>query len=166
FKYYTHFTSPIRRYPDQMVHRLLTRYLDGGRSVNQLKCEEQCEHSSEMEQLAANAERASIKYKQVEYMADKIGCEFEGKVSGLTEFCIYVELKDSKCEGAVPLRTIHSDYFTYDERNMCVRGRRTHRAINLGDPVVVRVESANLEKRQLDFELIEIKGYKQNTKKR
>ena len=166
FKYYTHFTSPIRRYPDQMVHRLLTRYLNGGRSVNQLKCEEQCEHSSAMEQLAANAERASIKYKQVEYMADKIGCEFEGKVSGLTEFCIYVELADSKCEGAVPLRTIHSDYYAYDERNMCVRGRRTHRAINLGDPVVVRVESANLEKRQLDFELIEIKGYKQNSKKR
>ncbi len=159
FRYYTHFTSPIRRYPDVMVHRLLTRYLDGGRSVNQLRCEEQCEHSSQMEQVAANAERASIKYKQVEYMGDKIGEEFEGKVSGVTEHCVYVELTESKCEGAVPLRTIHSDYYTYDERTLSVRGRRTHRSIQLGDPVRIRVASANLEKRQLDFELTEIKGH-------
>lgn len=160
FKYYTHFTSPIRRYPDQMVHRLLTRYLAGGRSVNQLKCEEQCEHSSAMEQLAANAERASIKYKQVEFLADKIGQDFEGKVSGVSDFGIYVELADSKCEGAVPLRTLHDDYYSFDDRNMCVRGRRTHRTIGLGDPVKVRVASANLEKRQLDFELLEVNGRK------
>ena len=160
FKYYTHFTSPIRRYPDQMVHRLLTRYLNGGRSVNQLKCEEQCEHSSAMEQLAANAERASIKYKQVEFMTDKLGQDFEGKVSGVTDFGIYVELTDSKCEGAVPLRTIHDDYYYFDDKAMCLRGRRTHRTISLGDPVKVRVASANLEKRQLDFELLEINGRK------
>lgn len=160
FKYYTHFTSPIRRYPDQMVHRLLTRYLDGGRSVNAMKCEEQCEHSSNMEQLAATAERASIKYKQVEYMADKIGKEFDGKVSGVTDFCIYVELTDSKCEGAVPLRTLHDDYYSFEERSLCVRGRRTHRTICLGDPVRIRVENANLEKRQLDFTLVEVKGHR------
>lgn len=160
FSHYTHFTSPIRRYPDQMVHRLLTRYLDGGRSVNQDKCEEQCEHSSAMEQLAANAERASIKYKQVEFMADKLGQEFEGKVSGLTDFCVYVELSDSKCEGAVPLRTLTDDYYFYDETAFCVRGRRHHRMISLGDPARIRVASANLEKRQLDFELLEINGRK------
>lgn len=160
FRHYTHFTSPIRRYPDQMVHRLLTRYLDGGRSVNQTKCEEQCEHSSAMEQLAANAERASIKYKQVEYMADKVGQEFMGKVSGVTEFGIYVELTDSKCEGAVPLRTIRDDYYYFDDQALCARGRRTHRTINLGDIARIRVASANLEKRQLDFELLEINGHK------
>lgn len=160
FKYYTHFTSPIRRYPDQMVHRLLTRYLAGGRSVNRQKCEEQCEHSSAMEQLAANAERASIKYKQVEFLADKIGQEFAGKVSGTTDFGLYVELAESKCEGAVPMRTLRDDYYYFDDRAMCLRGRRTHRSINLGDPVKVRVTSANLEKRQLDFELIEINGRK------
>lgn len=160
FDYYTHFTSPIRRYPDQMVHRLLTRYLNGGRSVNQAKCEEQCEHSSAMEQLAANAERASIKYKQVEFLMDKIGQEFSGKVSGVNDFGIYVELNDSKCEGAVPLRTMKDDYYTLDERAMCVRGRRRHHTIALGDPVRIRVEKANLERRQLDFELIEVNGHK------
>lgn len=160
FKYYTHFTSPIRRYPDQMVHRLLTRYLAGGRSVNRLKCEEQCEHSSAMEQLAANAERASIKYKQVEFLADKIGQEFDGKVSGASDFGLFVELTESKCEGAVPLRTLHDDYYSFDERTLCLRGRRTHRIIGLGDPVRVRVANANLEKRQLDFELLEVKGRK------
>ena len=160
FKYYTHFTSPIRRYPDQMVHRLLTRYLAGGRSVNKLKCEEQCEHSSAMEQLAANAERASIKYKQVEFLADKIGQEFDGKVSGASDFGLFVELTESKCEGAVPMRTLRDDYYSFDERALCLRGRRTHRTISLGDPVRVRVASANLEKRQLDFELLEVKGHK------
>lgn len=159
FNHYTHFTSPIRRYPDQMVHRLLTRYLDGGRSVNQAHCEEQCEHSSQMEQLAANAERASIKYKQVEFMADKLGQEFEGKVSGLSDFGFYVELTDSRCEGAVPLRTLRDDYYYYDENAFCIRGRRRHHTISLGDTARIRVVSANLEKRQLDFELIEIKGH-------
>ncbi len=143
-----------------MVHRLLTRYLAGGRSVNRLKCEEQCEHSSAMEQLAANAERASIKYKQVEFLADKIGQEFDGKVSGASDFGLFVELTESKCEGAVPLRTLHDDYYSFDERTLCLRGRRTHRIIGLGDPVRVRVANANLEKRQLDFELLEVKGRK------
>lgn len=155
FRHYTHFTSPIRRYPDQMVHRLLTRYLDGGRSVNQLKTEEQCDHSSEMEQIAANAERASIKYKQVEYMADKIGQEFDGKVSGITEYGIYVQLNESKCEGLVMMHTLSDDYYSYDPDTLSAVGRRTHRRINLGDPARIRVAAANLEKRQLDFQLLD-----------
>lgn len=155
FRYYTHFTSPIRRYPDQMVHRLLTRYLEGGRSVNQLRCEEQCDHSSEMEQIAANAERASIKYKQVEYMSDKLGQEFTGKVSGVNDFNIFVELDDSKCEGAVPMRTLSDDYYYYDDKAFCAVGRRTHRTISIGDPVRIKVISANLERRQLEFEITE-----------
>ena len=156
FRHYTHFTSPIRRYPDQMVHRLLTRYLDGGRSVNQLKIEEQCDHSSEMEQIAANAERASIKYKQVEYMADKLGQEFEGKVSGITEFGIYVQLNESKCEGLVMMHTLTDDHYSYDPDTLSAVGRRTHRRINLGDPARIKVAAANIEKRQLDFQLLEI----------
>ena len=161
FRYYTHFTSPIRRYPDQMVHRLLTRYLEqDGRSVNQLRCEEQCEHSSEMEQLAANAERASIKYTQVEYMADRLGQEFTGKVSGITEFGIYVLLDESHCEGLVMMHTLLDDYYAYDPDRLCATGRTTHRRINLGDPVTIRVEAANLEKRQLDFRMLEINGRK------
>lgn len=159
FRYYTHFTSPIRRYPDQMVHRLLTRYLDeGGRSVNQLRCEEQCEHSSEMEQLAANAERASIKYKQVEYMADKLGQEFTGRVSGITDFGFYVELTESHCEGLVMMHTLTDDYYSYDPDRLCATGRSTHRRIQIGDPARIRVAAANLEKRQLDFQLLEING--------
>ena len=158
-RFYTHFTSPIRRYPDQMVHRLLTRYLDQeGRSVNQLKCEEQCEHSSEMEQLAANAERASIKYKQVEYMADKLGQEFAGTVSGVTDFGIFVELNDSHCEGVVPIRSLQDDLYNYDDSIMGVIGRHSRRRIVLGDPVRIKVTSANLERRQLDFKLLEANG--------
>ena len=159
FRYYTHFTSPIRRYPDQMVHRLLTRYLDGGRSVNQLRCEDQCDHSSEMEQIAANAERASIKYKQVEYMADKLGQEFTGKVSGANDFGVYVELDDSKCEGSVPLRTLLDDHYSYDEKTLSVVGRRSHRRLSIGDPVKIRVVSANLERRQLEFAMVEVNGH-------
>ena len=161
FRYYTHFTSPIRRYPDDMVHRLLTRYLDEhGRSVNQMKLEDQCRHSSDMEQVAANAERASIKYKQVEFMSDRLGQEFDGKVSGVTDFAVYVELLDNKCEGAVPLRTLDDDYYSYDADNMQVVGRRHHHRIALGDPVRVRVAEANLDRRQLDFQLLEVKGKK------
>lgn len=159
FRYYTHFTSPIRRYPDQMVHRLLTRYLAGGRSVNQLRCEDQCDHSSEMEQIAANAERASIKYKQVEYMADKLGQEFTGKVSGANDFGVYVELDDSKCEGSVPLRTLLDDHYSYDEKTLSVVGRRSHRRLSIGDPVKIRVVSANLERRQLEFAMVEVNGH-------
>ena len=154
FNYYTHFTSPIRRYPDLMVHRLLTRYAEGGRSANQEKYEALCEQSSDMEQTAALAERASIKYKQVEFMADKIGQEFDGVISGITEFGLYVELNDSKCEGMVPLRDLDDDYYDFDERNYTLVGRRTHHRYTLGDPVRVMVSRANLDKKQLDFALV------------
>lgn len=154
FTYYTHFTSPIRRYPDTMVHRLLTRYAEGGRSVNAAKYEELCEHSSDMEQIAATAERASIKYKQVEFMADRLGEEFTGTISGVTEFGLYVEVDENKCEGMIPMRTLLDDYYEFDERNYCLIGRRTHRRYNLGDKVKIRVERANLERRQLDFSII------------
>ena len=155
FDYYTHFTSPIRRYPDLMVHRLLTRYTDGGRSANQEKYEALCEQCSDMEQTAALAERASIKYKQVEFMADKIGQEFDGIISGINEFGIYVELTDSKCEGMVPLRDLDDDYYEFDERNYQLLGRRHHRRYTLGDPIRIRVARANLDKKQLDFALAE-----------
>ena len=154
FQYYTHFTSPIRRYPDTMVHRLLTRYAEGGRSVSEKKYEELCEHASDMEQLAATAERASIKYKQVEFMGDRIGQEFDGTVSGVTEFGLYVEVDENKCEGMVPLRMLLDDYYEFDERNFCLVGRRYHKRYGLGDKVRIRVERANLERRQLDFALI------------
>ena len=154
FPFYTHFTSPIRRYPDTLVHRLLTRYAEGGRSVSATKYEELCEHASNMEQLAASAERASIKYKQVEFMADRIGQEFDGTVSGVTEFGLYVEVNDSKCEGMVPLRMLLDDYYEFDERNFCLVGRRYHKRYALGDKVRIRVERANLEQRLLDFSLV------------
>ena len=154
FDYYTHFTSPIRRYPDMMVHRLLTRYAEGGRSANQEKYEALCEQSSDMEQTAALAERASIKYKQVEFMADKLGEEFDGIISGINEFGLYVELTDSKCEGMVPLRDLDDDYYDFDERNYALVGRRHHHRYTLGDPVRVCVARANLDKKQLDFALV------------
>ena len=155
FQYYTHFTSPIRRYPDTMVHRLLTRYAEGGRSANAEKYEDLCEHSSAMEQLAATAERASIKYKQVEFMADRLGQEFDGTVSGVTEFGLYVEVDENKCEGMVPLRQLLDDYYEFDERNFCLVGRRYHKRYGLGDKVRIRVDRANMEKRQLDFVLVD-----------
>lgn len=155
FEYYTHFTSPIRRYPDMMVHRLLTRYLAGGRSVSETKYEDLCEHSSAMEQVAANAERASVKYKQVEFMSDRIGQTYDGVISGVTEWGLYVELNENKCEGMVPIRDLDDDYYEFDEKNYCLRGRRTHRTYSLGDALTVRVARANLEKKQLDFALVE-----------
>lgn len=155
FQYYTHFTSPIRRYPDTMVHRLLTRYQEGGRSASAAKYEDLCEHASNMEQLAATAERASIKYKQVEFMGDRIGQEFDGTVSGVTEFGLYVEVDESKCEGMIPLRMLLDDYYEFDERNFCLIGRRYHKRYGLGDKVRIRVERANLERRQLDFALVD-----------
>ena len=158
FDYYTHFTSPIRRYPDTMVHRLLTRYAEGGRSVSQTKYEDLCEHASNMEQLAATAERASIKYKQVEFMADRIGQEFDGIVSGVTEFGLYVEITENSCEGMVPLRLLLDDYYEFDERNFCLVGRRYRKRYSLGDKVRIRVERANLERRQLDFALVGDEG--------
>ena len=154
FDYYTHFTSPIRRYPDVMVHRLLTRYADGGRSASKDKYEELCEHCSAMEQLAASAERASIKYKQVEFMSDKLGQVFEGTVSGVTEFGLYVEINENKCEGMVPLRDLDDDYYEFDERNYCLWGRKYHHRYSLGDTVQVKVAKANLEKKQLDYALV------------
>ncbi len=153
FDYYTHFTSPIRRYPDLMVHRLLTRYADGGRSASVEKYEALCEQSSDMEQLAAQAERASIKYKQVEFMADRLGQSFDGIISGVTEFGLYVELNETKCEGMVPMRDLDDDYYDFDERNYQLVGRRYHHRYALGDAVRVRVARANLEKKQLDFEI-------------
>jgi ribonuclease R len=154
FDYYTHFTSPIRRYPDLMVHRLLTRYADGGRSVNKEKYEEYCEHCSDMEQTAANAERDSIKYKQVEFMGERLGQVFDGTISGVTEFGIYVEVNENKCEGMVPMRDLDDDYYEFDEKNYCLLGRRNHHRYSLGDAVKIRVARANLERRQLDFALI------------
>ncbi len=154
FEYYTHFTSPIRRYPDMMVHRLLERYASGAKSVNQKEYEDMCRHSSEMEQLAANAERASIKYKQVEFMAAHLGQVFDGVISGVTEWGIYVELIENKCEGMVPIRELDDDYYTFDDKNYCLVGRRYRRKYQLGDEVTVRVARANLDKKQLDFVLV------------
>lgn len=155
FDYYTHFTSPIRRYPDMLVHRLLERYLTGGRSVTQNKYEELCKHCSAMEQTAANAERASIKYKQVEFMSDKLGMVFDGVISGVTEWGLYVELNENKCEGLVPIRDLEGDYYEFDEKNYCLIGRRTKKRYQLGDPLAIKVVQANLERKQLDFALAE-----------
>lgn len=156
--YYTHFTSPIRRYPDMMVHRLLARYADGGRSADKLKLEDECVHSSDMEQLAANAERASIRYKQVEYMQDRLGEIYDGVISGVTEWGFYVELNDNKCEGLVPVRDLNDDYYEYDEKNFCLIGRSHHTRYTLGDQVRVQVARADLDRKQLDFALITDKG--------
>jgi ribonuclease R len=153
FDYYTHFTSPIRRYPDTMVHRLLTRYQGGGRSANQEHYEELCEHSSDMEQTAANAERDSIKYKMVEFMGDKIGECFDGHISGIQSYGIYVEIDENHCEGMVPMHDLSGDYYEFDEAHYCLIGRRHHSKYQLGDPIRIKVARANLEKRQLDFTL-------------
>jgi ribonuclease R len=156
FDFYTHFTSPIRRYPDMMVHRLLDRYLaQGGRSVPAAQWEEYCKHSSDMEQLAASAERASIKYKQAEYLADRLGQTFEGIISGVTEWGFYVELNENKCEGMVPVRDLKDDHYVFDEKNFCLIGRSSHRRFTLGDAVQVQVASVNMERKTVDFALVE-----------
>ena len=155
FDYYTHFTSPIRRYPDLMVHRLLERYMAGGRSVNVQSLEDECKHASDMEQLAANAERASIKYNQVEFMGERLGEEYDGVISGITEWGLYVEINENKCEGLVPIRDLEDDYYEFDEKNYCLMGRRKHRIYRLGDPIRIKVARANLERKQLDFALVE-----------
>lgn len=155
FDYYTHFTSPIRRYPDMMVHRLLTRYLfEEGHSVNKNEYEEYCEHSSDMEQLAASAERASIKYKQVEYMSERLGQVYDGVISGVTDWGIYVELNENKCEGMISIRCLDDDYYEFDEKNYCIVGRYTGKRYQLGDELTVRIAKTDLVKKQLDFELI------------
>lgn len=158
FPFYTHFTSPIRRYPDMMVHRLLDRYLHRGRSADKLKTEDLCKHSSDMEQLAANAERSSVKYKQVEYMRDHLGETFDGVISGVTEWGLYVELDANLCEGMVPMRDLADDFYDFDEKNYCLTGRHTHTRYTLGDRVKVQVTRADLDKKMLDFALLDDKG--------
>ena len=156
FRYYTHFTSPIRRYPDLLVHRLLDRYLTlGARSVSQPKYEDLCEHCSAQEQVAANAERASIKYKQVEFMSEHIGEEYDAVISGVTEWGMYAEINDNKCEGMIPMRTLQDDYYEFDDANYCIIGRRHRRKFTIGDPVRIRIVRANLDRKQLDFEMVE-----------
>lgn len=154
FDYYTHFTSPIRRYPDLMVHRLLTRYAEGANSASQKKYENLCEHSSAMEQLAAAAERSSIKYKQVEFMSDKIGEEFDAHISGVTEQGIYAEIDENHCEGFIAVRFLGEEAFNFDDKNFCLVGRQTHHVFSLGDPIRIRVVSANLARKQLDYEFV------------
>ena len=155
FEYYTHFTSPIRRYPDTMVHRLLTKYQDGGRSANQKKYEELCEHCSDMEQTAQQAERDSIKYKMVEFMADKIGNEYDAHISGIQSYGIYCEIDENHCEGMVSMHDLDDDYYDFDERNYRLVGRRHHNKYQLGDSIRIKVARANIEKRQLDFVLVD-----------
>ncbi len=154
FPYYSHFTSPIRRYPDVMVHRLLQRYLDGGNSANQVDFEEKCKHASSMELLATDAERKSIKYKQVQFLQDKIGQEFDGVISGVSEWGLYVEIIENMCEGMVRLQDIAGDYYTFDADNYCARGQKTGQEYQMGDEVSIKVKRADLIKKQLDFELI------------
>lgn len=154
FDYYTHFTSPIRRYPDTMVHRLLTKYQAGGRSANEKHYEELCKHSSDMEQIAQNAERDSIKFKMVEFMADKIGETYDAHISGITSYGIYAEIDENHCEGMVPMRDLDDDYYDFDERNFCLVGRRRHHKYQLGDKIRIKVASANVEKKQLDFVIV------------
>lgn len=154
FDYYSHFTSPIRRYPDVMVHRLLQKYLDGKNSVKEDEYEEKCRHSSNMENLAANAERDSIKYMQIRFMEDRKDQSFLGVISGVTEWGIYVEIVENKCEGMVRIREIKDDFYRFDEKQYALVGEQSKNTYQLGDEVIVKVKSTDLIKRHLDFELI------------
>jgi ribonuclease R len=154
FDYYTHFTSPIRRYPDVMVHRLLEHYLHNGQSVNEEVYEKMSLHSSQMEKKAADAERASVKYKQAEYLEDNIGIEYDGIISGVTEWGMYVEIIENKCEGMVRLKDITDDFYVLDEKNYCIIGQRKKKKYQLGDEVKVKVKRVDLSKRQIDFSLV------------
>ena len=153
FQYYTHFTSPIRRYPDLMVHRLLDKYLNGEGSASKPEYEEKCQHSSERERKALEAERASIKYKQAEFLLDKVGQEFNGLISGVSKYGIYVELEGNKCEGMISLRDLDDDYYYLDEDNYKVMGGQFGKEYKLGDPILIRVKRINLAKKQMDFEI-------------
>jgi ribonuclease R len=154
FDFYTHFTSPIRRYPDMIVHRLLDKYLQNGRSANEKKIEDLCRHSSDMENRAVNAERSSVKYKQVEFMQDHLGEEFNGVISGVTDWGIYVEL-ENKCEGMVPIRELDDDFYVFDEKNYALTGRHKKKTYQLGEEVRVKILRTNLEKKQLDLQVVE-----------
>lgn len=158
FRFYTHFTSPIRRYPDLMVHRLLERYLNGGDSVNTEEFEEYCRHCSAMEKRAADAERASIKYKQAEYLSDKIGQVFPANISGVSKWGIYAEIEDNKCEGMIPIGSLHGDYYMLDEDNYQVIGRRYGKCYKLGAPIQIRVKGVDMLKKLIDFELVDDGG--------
>jgi ribonuclease R len=165
FRYYTHFTSPIRRYPDMMVHRLLTTYLNDEEPLKSEKYQKLCDHSSKMERMATEAERASIKYKQVEYMSDKAGRPFEGVISGVTEWGIYVEIIENQCEGMIHIRELGDDYYEYDENNYCIRGRSKGRVYTLGDRVTIELVKADLQKKQLDYRLVKDPEEKHQGKK-
>ncbi len=156
FDYYTHFTSPIRRYPDTMVHRLLTSYDEGAKSANKEHTEELCSHCSDMELIAANAERDSIKYKAVEFMGDRIGQVYDAHISGITSYGVYCEIDENHCEGMVPMRDLKDDYYEFDEKNYCLRGTRRGNIYRLGDPIRIKVVKANLEKKQLDFIIFDL----------
>lgn len=170
FQFYTHFTSPIRRYPDVMAHRLLQLYLD--RDAGKTKelppeieaLEEECKHCSEREKLAAEAERASIKYKQVQFLQDKIGQIFPALISGVTEFGFFAELQGNKCEGMVHIRNLRDDRYFFVPESYCLRGQRSGRTFMLGDTVYVRIKSADLIKKQIDFELVDGEGFNDDKK--
>jgi ribonuclease R len=155
FDHYTHFTSPIRRYPDVMVHRLLFHYLNHGQSANAAYYEKLCEHCSQKEKKAADAERASIKYKQAEFLQDQVGTVYTGIISGVTEWGMYVEIIENKCEGMIRLRDISDDFYTLDEKNYAIIGQRKKKVYQLGDEVSIKVKNVDLTKKQIDFTLVQ-----------